>query len=56
MTEFGLLAEAGAIAFTDGARSVTNAPGDAPGARPTARDFDALIIHHVEDPDLAAKG
>jgi dihydroorotase len=55
MAEIGLLKEAGAIAFTDGARSVTNAQVMR-RALTYARDFDALIIHHVEDPDLAAEG
>jgi dihydroorotase len=55
MTEIGLLKAAGAVAFTDGARSVTNAQV----MRRTmtyARDFDALIVHHTEDPDLIGEG
>lgn len=55
MTEIGLLGEAGALAFTDGARSVMNARV----MRRTltyARDFDALIIHHTQDKDLAGDG
>lgn len=55
MTEFGLLREAGAVAFTDGARSVTNAQVMR-RALTYARDFDALIAHHVEDPDLVGEG
>ena len=55
MSEIGLLAEAGAIAFTDGARSVTNAQVMR-RALTYARDFGALIIHHVEDPDLVGDG
>ena len=55
MAEIGLLKEAGAIAFTDGARSVTNAQVMR-RALTYARDFDALIIHHVEDPDLVGQG
>ncbi len=55
MTEIGLLKEAGAIAFTDGARSVTNAQVMR-RALTYARDFDALVIHHVEDPDLVGPG
>jgi dihydroorotase len=55
MAEIGRLKEAGAIAFTDGARSVTNAQVMR-RALTYARDFDALIIHHVEDPDLVAEG
>lgn len=55
MTEIGLLGEAGAIAFTDGARSVMNARV----LRRTltyARDFDVLVIHHTQDADLAGDG
>jgi dihydroorotase len=55
MTEIGLLSEAGAVAFTDGARSVTNAQVMR-RALAYARDFGALIIHHVEDPDLVGDG
>jgi dihydroorotase len=55
MTEFGLLAEAGAIAFTDGSRSVTNAQVMR-RALTYARDFGVLVIHHVEDPDLVGQG
>jgi dihydroorotase len=55
MTEIGLLRDAGAIAFTDGARSVTNAQVMR-RALTYARDFDALVVHHVEDPDLAGEG
>jgi dihydroorotase len=55
MTEIGLLGEAGAIAFTDGARSVTNAQVMR-RALTYARDFGALILHHVEDPDLVGQG
>jgi len=55
MAEIGLLREAGAIAFTDGLRSVTNAQVMR-RALTYARDFDALIVHHVEDPDLVSAG
>jgi dihydroorotase len=55
MTEIGLLGAAGAIAFTDGARSVTNAQVMR-RALTYARDFGALVIHHVEDPDLVGQG
>ncbi|NIX77699.1 dihydroorotase [Microvirga terricola] len=55
MAEIGLLQDAGAIAFTDGARSVTNAQVMR-RALTYARDFDALIVHHVEDPDLVGQG
>jgi dihydroorotase len=55
MTEFGLLKAAGAVAFTDGARSVTNAQVMR-RALTYARDFDVLIVHHTEDPHLAGEG
>jgi len=49
MTEIGLLKAAGAVAFSDGDRSVTNAQVMR-RALTYARDFDALIVHHTEDP------
>jgi dihydroorotase len=55
MTEIGLLKAAGAVAFTDGDKSIVNAQV----MRRTltyARDFDALIVHHTEDPDLVGDG
>jgi dihydroorotase len=55
MTEIGLLKAAGAVAFTDGERSVTNAQVMR-RALTYARDFDALIAHHTEDPDLVSDG
>jgi dihydroorotase len=55
MTEIGLLREAGAVAFTDGRNSVTNAQVMR-RILTYARDFDALIVHHVEDPDLVGSG
>lgn len=55
MTEFGLLLAAGALAFTDGARSVTDALVMR-RAMTYARDFDALIVHHTEDPNLIGEG
>jgi dihydroorotase len=55
MTEIGLLKAAGALAFTDGAKSVTNAQVMR-RALTYARDFDALIVHHTEDPDLVGEG
>src|SRR5882672_8752298 len=55
MAEIGLLKAAGAIAFTDGANSVTNAQVMR-RALTYARDFDALIVHHTEDPDLVGEG
>jgi dihydroorotase len=55
MTEFGLLREAGAIAFTDGAHSVVSAQVMR-RALTYARDLDALILHHTEEPDLVGEG
>jgi len=55
MTEIGLLKAAGAVAFTDGDKSVMNAQLMR-RALTYARDFDALIVHHTEDPDLVGEG
>jgi dihydroorotase len=55
MTEIGLLKAAGAVAFTDGARSIANAQVMR-RALVYAGDFDALIVHHTEDPDLTGDG
>jgi dihydroorotase len=55
MTEIGLLKAAGAVAFTDGDRSVMNALVMR-RALTYARDFDALIVHHTEDPHLVGEG
>ena len=43
------------IAFTDGAKSVTNAQVMR-RALTYAGDFDALIVHHLEDPNLFGDG
>ncbi len=55
MTEMGLLKAAGAVAFSDGPFSIKSA---AVFRRllSYANDFNALVIHHVEDEDLAANG
>ncbi len=55
MTEIGLLKAAGAVAFTDGEKSITNAQVMR-RALTYARDFDALIVHQTEDPDLIGDG
>ncbi|MHA1548849.1 MAG: dihydroorotase [Alphaproteobacteria bacterium] len=55
MTEIGLLKEAGAIAFTDGRRTITDA-ALMRRALTYCRDFDALLIHHASDPDLTGDG
>ncbi len=51
IAEFGLLSEAGAVAFTDGSLSVRNSQ-TLRRAMTYARDFDALIVHFPEDRDL----
>lgn len=55
MTEIGLLKASGAVAFTDGAKSITNAQVMR-RILTYARDFDALVVHHTEDPDLVGDG
>ncbi len=55
LAEIGLLKAAGAVAFTDGATSVTNAQVMR-RALTYARDFDALVVHHTEDPSLVGEG
>jgi dihydroorotase len=55
MTELGLLAEAGAVAFTDGERAI----GDAMVLRRVlayAKTFDLVIAQHPEEPNLARNG
>ncbi|MGQ0484791.1 MAG: dihydroorotase [Hyphomicrobiales bacterium] len=52
MTEIGLLKEAGAVAVTDGTRAVANA-NLFRRALTYARDFDMLVVQHVEEPSLA---
>lgn len=51
MTEIGLLQEAGAVAFTDGDRTVANARV-LRRALSYAATFGALVIGHAEDPEL----
>ena len=51
MTEIGLLKRAGAIAFTNGKSSLSNARVMR-SVLLYAKDFGALIVHHTEDPDL----
>jgi dihydroorotase len=55
IAETGLLQQAGAVAFSDGARSVRNARVMR-RIMQYARDFDALVIHYAEDRDLAGEG
>jgi len=53
MTEIGLLKRAGAIAFTNGKSSIANTRVMR-NVLNYAKDFDALIVHHCEDPYLSA--
>ena len=55
MTEIGLLAEAGAVLFTDCYRSIAN-PQVLRRALSYASTFDALIAHHTEVPELVGDG
>jgi dihydroorotase len=55
LAEMGMLAEAGAVAFTDGVKAV----GSARVMRQAlqyARTFDLLIVEHPEEPTLASGG
>ena len=55
LTEMGLLAQAGALAFSDGNRAIA----DATVMRRClsyARTFDLLVMQHPEEPSLAAGG
>ncbi len=55
LSEFGLLKDAGAVAFTQGRTSVANAQVMR-NALTYARDFDATIVHFTEDQMLARAG
>ena len=55
MTEFGLLKEVGAVAYTDGSRALINAQV-LRRALSYGRMFDALVVQHCEDPDLVGEG
>lgn len=55
LSELGLLRAAGAVAFTDGERAVANARVMR-RALSYASSFDALIVQHPEEPELAAGG
>ncbi|RWB29860.1 MAG: dihydroorotase [Mesorhizobium sp.] len=55
MTEFGLLREAGAVAFTDGRHTISSALVMR-RALTYARDFGGVIAHETQDADLASSG
>ena len=55
ISELGLLLQAGAVAFSEGSRSIRSAR-ILRRAMVYARDFDALVIHYAEDHDLVGEG
>ena len=55
LAEMGLLAEAGAVAFTDGERAVADAQ-TMHRAMSYASSFGLMIVQHPEEPSLAADG
>lgn len=55
LAEIGLLNEAGAVAFTDGARPVATARLMRQ-ALTYARGFNAMVVQHPEEPTLAGSG
>jgi dihydroorotase len=55
MAEMGMLAEAGAVAFTDGTRAVAS-PKVMRKALSYARNYDLLLVQHPEEPSLAENG
>jgi len=55
MTEIGLLKEAGAVAFTNGTKSISNARVMR-RLLAYAKDFNALVVHNTEEPELANAG
>lgn len=55
MTEFGLLREAGAVAFTDGRHTIANSLVMR-RALTYARDFGAVVAHETQDAHLGAGG
>ncbi len=55
MTEIGLLKDAGAVAFTNGTSSISSSRVMR-RMLAYAKDFDALIVHNTEDPELANSG
>ena len=55
LAEMGLLAEAGAVAFTDGGRAVADAQ-TMRRAMSYASTFGLMIVQHPEEPSLAADG
>ncbi|AQS41388.1 MAG: Dihydroorotase [Candidatus Tokpelaia hoelldobleri] len=55
MTEFGLLGAAGAVAFTEGRKTIANS-NVLRRAMMYARDFDKPVMHETQDRDLTGSG
>jgi len=55
LTEFGLLKQAGAVAFTEGRHTIRSSLVMR-RALTYARDFGAMVVHETQDADLAAGG
>ncbi|WP_254493402.1 dihydroorotase [Bartonella sp. B1099] len=55
ITEFGLLKDAGAVAFSEGKKTLQNS-SVMRRAMTYARDFDVPLIHETQDKDLTGKG
>jgi dihydroorotase len=55
LTEYGLLKDAGAVAFTDGYKAIADA-NVLRRALSYATAFDALIVQHAEEPSLSRNG
>lgn len=55
ITEFGLLKEAGAVAFSEGKKTLQNS-SVMRRAMTYARDFDVPLIHETQDKDLTGQG
>ncbi len=55
MAEYGFLLDAGALAFTDASRPVSD-PTVFRNCLDYARSLGALVVHHPQDPAMAAEG
>lgn len=55
ITEFGLLKDSGAIAFSEGKKTLQNS-SVMRRAMTYARDFDVLLMHETQDKELTGKG
>ncbi len=55
MTEYGFLLDAGAVAFTDADRAITDTTVFR-RCLSYAHSLDALVVHHIQEPFLSAEG